>query len=482
MFSKNLPSEADVVIIGGGVIGCSIARELSKYKLKVVLLEKESDVGWGVTKGNMGIIHPFVPQMKMLKGKLCIEGNKRFDELARELDFPFRRPGLLIVALNWLQFLAIIIAYFWLKKHKVKVYWISRSKLRKLEPNVNKKAKVALLVPSAGVTDPVQYTIALAENAVANGVKILVNTEVVGIETKNNRVHAVLTDRGKILTRFVINAAGLCSDKVEEMIGIKERKMWHGKGIMLVFDKVFGDLYHHIMAPMPIKMDPRTKGGAIAIYVHGNPIWGPNLIEAKGKSDFYVSEEDIKMLIEKFKNLIPDFPTDWIIKYFAGVRAIDDNSWDFVIGPTKVKGFINASYILSPGLTASNVIAEKVIEVLEKEGLKLVKKPDYNPYRKGIRGINTMSLEELDKAIKNNAKYGKIVCLCEMVSEAEVIEAINRGAKTIDSIKFRTRAGMGRCQGGRCLVKLIELLHTEGKIELDKISLKGEGSYIFVGD
>ncbi len=480
MFIDKLPEKADVVIIGCGVIGCAIARELSKYKLNIVAIEKEADVGWGVTKGNMGVVHPFVPQFGKIKGKMVIEGNRKFDEISHELDVPFRRYGLLIVALTFIQLLAMIVAYFYLKLKGITLRWVWRRKLREIEPYISRKAKAALFVPTAGATDPVKLAIAYAESAVENGVKIVTNTRVVGFDIVDKSIKGVITDKGRIETNWVINAAGVFSDEIEKLAGITKRKMWHGKGVMVIFDPILGDMYHHFIAPMPIKLDPRTKGGAIGLTVDGIPIWGPNLIEAKDKFDTRVSREDIELIIRKFKPLLRIFHDNWIIKYYAGIRPVDETSWDFVIGPTEIRGFINASYILSPGLTASQVIAEKVIEVLESEGLRLKAKENFNPYRKGIRSIRELDINEIDKLIHENNDYGEIICPCNKVTKAEIIEAIRRGARTIDSIKFRTGAGMGPCQGSRCLARIIEILVQETGMKLSKVSMKGGGSEIFL--
>ncbi|MHA1616464.1 MAG: NAD(P)/FAD-dependent oxidoreductase, partial [Candidatus Njordarchaeales archaeon] len=470
----------DVVIIGCGVVGCAIARELSRYRLKVVAIDKEPDVGWGVTKGNMGVIHPFVPHKGKYKEWMCLEGNKEFEKLAKELDIPFKRPGLLIVALSFVQFLALIFAYLYLRLvKKINAKWIWKKKLLEMEPKLNRKAKAAIYVPTAGVTDPVKYAIALAENAAENGVIFLLNTQVVGFEIENNEIKAVVTDKGRIETKFVINAAGVYSDKIEELAGIRKRKMWHGKGVMVVFDQGLQNYYNHLIAPMPLRVDPRTKGGAISISPDGIPIWGPNLVEAKGKEDTEVDSSDINMIIKKFHELLPDFPVNAVMKYYAGVRPVNEDTWDFVLGPTEVKGFINAAYILSPGLTASYIIAKKIVEILQSEGLELVGKDDFKEVRKAIKGLSNMSIDEIDNAIRENPRYGKVVCLCNNVSEAEIREAIRRGAKTIDSIKFRTNACMGRCQGSRCLPEIIRILSEELKIPVDKVTMKGAGSEIF---
>ncbi len=478
MFSEELPSKADVVIIGGGVIGCAIARALSKYDLEIVLIEKEPDVGFGVSKGNAGVIHPFVPQMKKLKGKMCVEGNKRFDEISKELDVPFKRVGLLIVALTFLEFFGLIFAYLFLKKHKIKVQWIWRKTLRKLEPNITPKAKAALFVPSAGILDPVEYTIALAENAAKNGVKIVLNTKVTGFEVENNRIVGVITDRGVIRTKVVINTAGLYADEISRKARAEEVVMNPGKGAMIVFSESIGNLVSHIIAEMPLRIDPRTKGGAIIPTINGKTLWGPNLTDVETKEDVSVTQEDISLIIEKFSRLLKNYPLKMINTFFAGVRpAIIEG--DFIIRKSKVRGLIQVLGIESPGLTASPVIADKVIELIKDE-VELKPKHNFNPTRKGITRVKRMKIENLDELIKKDPKYGRIICLCEMVSEAEIVEAIKRGARTLDSIKFRTNAMKGDCHGERCLPKILRIIKRELSLELKDITKKGKGSEIFV--
>ncbi len=470
--------KTDVVIVGGGVVGCSIARELSKYKVDVVVVEKEVDFCQGASKGCSGIIHPFVTPFNSLKGKLCVEGNKLMDKLTEELDVPFNRCGLLFVSLNRKETFFLFLVYLVMKWRGIQVKFLNKRELRKVEPNLTNKAKCALLFPSGGVISPYELTFALIENAQKNGVKTLLGTKVEEVLVENGEVKGIKTNKGVIETSYVVNAAGLYSDEVAETAGVRNFKIVPRKGCMIVFDKKLRGYYRHYVAEAKIKQDPRTKGGGALLTVEGNPLWGPNLKETGSKEDTSVSRKDIEEIINTYNVLFPDFPLK-IITCFAGVRAASEKG-DFVIERTKVKGFINVAGIQSPGLTAAPAIAKMVTELLRKEGLKLERKGSFNPYRKRINKLTDYPPEEQDKMIKENPGYGRIICRCEQVTEAEVVEAIKRGAKTLDGVKFRTRAGMGRCQGSFCTPKILEILSRELKIPVKKITKKGGKSLILL--
>ncbi len=475
MFLKDLPDTADIVIIGGGVIGCSIARELSRYKLNIVLLEKNPDIAWGTTKANLGMVHAFVTPIKSLKGKLCLKGNEMFDELSKQLDVEFNRPGLILVALTHRQNLMRFVVYIWAKKNKIPVKWISRKWLLKEEPNINRHVKGGLLFPTAGIISPYEFTIALAENAIENGVKIYLDTEVKNINKDQGGLE-VETNRGKIKTKYVINAAGVYADKIANMVGIDNFKIYPRSGTMLIFDKQLKGHYKHIYSLIPAKVDPRTKGGGAAFTTEGNLIWGPNLREINDKEDRSVTREDIELVFKKFSQIFPSVRKKDIIRFFAGIRAAA-NGGDFIIGTTKVKGFINVAGIQSPGLTASPAIAKMIVEILKRDGLEMPEKR-FIPTRKRITRFAEATIEEKSRLIEMNPKYGHIICRCEYVSEAEIIEAIKRGATTIDGIKFRTRAGMGRCQGGFCTTRIIEILSRELKMDPLNIRKNSKESYV----
>ena len=487
MFLTRLPEEADIVVIGGGIVGCAIARELSRYNTKVVLVEKNPDLSWGTTKANLGMIHAFVLPIQSLKGKLCLKGNAMYDKLANDLNIKFKRPGLLLVALTLKENFYRLAVYIWAKIHKIPVQWVSKGKLKKMEPNLTPKAKGGILFPTAGIVSPYEVTLALAENAITNGVKIAVNTEVIDIIVENNQVREVITNRGVIKTKFVINAAGLYADKIAEMVGEDTFTIRPHAGTILIFDKKLQGHYNHIITRIPLKVDPRTKGGGAAITVDGNPIWGPNFRENYDKENYSTEKEDIELVFKKFSELLPKISKRDIISFFTGLRAVaelksksnkNEKESDFIIGPTKIKGFINVAGIQSPGLTAAPAIAEMVVEILRNEGAKLIPKKTFNPVRPTNPRFSELSLPQMDEMIKKDAKYGNIVCRCEKVTEAEIVEAIRKGATTIDGIKFRTRAGMGRCQGSFCLPRILKILSRELKTTPEKITKRGGNSYI----
>ena len=278
-----------------------------------------------------------------------------------------------------------------------------------------------------------------------------------------------------IKARFIVNASGLSSDRIEAMVGIKERRMWLGKGIMIVFDPLLGEKYKHIMAPLPLRIDPRTKGGAIIIDPHGYPIWGPNLTVAEDKEDETVSEEDIETIVRKFRSLLENFSEDRITYYYAGVRPVNEDTWDFVLGPTRVKGFINAAYILSPGLTASPIIAEKIVEFLRQEGLELKPKSSFVETRKSIK-ILRHNLDDYESLVRENQSYSKILCPDKLVSEAEVIEAINRGARTVESVLIRLGLGRDPNVDPDLIIRIIEILRERG---VQEVLLNRNGTKIF---
>ena len=479
MFRRKLPDYADVVIIGGGVVGCSIARELSRYDVKAVLLEKNPDVGFAVSGGNMGVIHPFVPQMGMLKAKLCVEGNKMFDVLSKELGFKFKRVGLLIVALNIIESIFLRFVYLWLRHHKIKVEKVGRKKLFQMEPNINKKARFALFVPTAGVVFPEEYVTALAENSVENGVDIIVNTEVERIE-KHGGAFTIKTNRGSIKTKYVINAAGLYSDKIMELAGLESFEMEPGIGVMIIFNGKLKGYARHIVAEVPFRVDPRTKGGAAGVTVDNRLIWGPNLRLVESKNNDEILLEDIENILNKYSKLFPNINFENIEYYFIGVRPAAKTG-DFIIGKTSLKGFINAAGIQSPGLTSSPIIAKKIVKILEDEGLKLAHKRKFNPNRKPIPKISEIEISKLESLVEEDKRYANIICKCGMVSEGEVVEAVKRGATTIRSVFNRLGLSWSHCKESDCMYEIAKIIARELNIAMEDITFEGEGTEIIRG-
>jgi len=472
--------KVDVVIVGAGIVGAAIARELSRFDLEVVVVEKDVDVAWGQSKANPGWVHAFAGadvDPKLLKAKLCVRGNAMYDKLAKELDFPFKRAGLLAIVteeelLPLLDFVKDLA-----KQHGIPVEIIrDREEIFRREPRITEKALAALFFPTYGSTSPYLATIALMENAVMNGVKLLVGTEVTDVMVEDGKIKGVVTDRGKVFTKFLVNAAGLYADEIAEMAGAREFTIHPRKGEMLIFDSKHSSLYSHNLAPATLKTDPYTKGGGIAISVDGNSIWGPNAEEVPYKEDTGTTREAMEIVWEKFSHFVPNIPKEATITAFAGLRAATYTE-DYHIAPSrKVKGLIHAAGIQSPGTAAAPAIAEMVLEILRKEGLHLEEKPDFNPIRKAPPSFRSLIKKEREELIAENPKYGHVVCRCEHVTEGEVIEAIRRGATTLDGIKFRTRAGMGRCQGGFCTPHVIKILARELQIPIECVTKRGSGS------
>ncbi|MEX2689963.1 MAG: FAD-dependent oxidoreductase [Candidatus Njordarchaeum guaymaensis] len=490
----------DIVIIGGGVIGTAIARELSRYKLKVALIEKEPDVGLGASRANNGMIHPGIaPPKDSLKRILNIRGNAMYDELTEELGVRFKRVGsLLLITPRTLErykkylrgpLFKLVSKYVlpWIVKQKgvrngVKGIKILRGKeIFEIEPKANKDTIAAVYIPSTGIVDPYELTIALAENAVANGVEIHLNTEVVGFIKSNLSIEGVVTTKGVYLCKYVINTAGVYADEIAEMAGAREYTIHPRKGVILLFSKDIEGWIRHCTAELRFPQPKTTKGGNINPTIHGNIIWGPTAVEIPDKSDTSVKKEEIDFVLKKFSTIAPNFPKNKLIRYFAGVRAPTFTE-DFIIRPAKwVKNFLHVAGIQSPGLASAPAIAEYVINLLRKMGLKLDPNPNFNPRREPIPSVAEMSLEELERKIKEDPRWGRIVCPCEMVSEAEIVEAIRRGARSIDAIKRRTRAMMGFCQGSYCILKIAKILARELKIPLNEVVKEWKESKLFDG-
>lgn len=469
----------DILIIGAGVIGTCIARFLSRYKLNIALVEKEADVGFGTSKANSGIIHAgFHDRPGTLKANLCVAGNSMFDKLCEELNVPFKRCGALVVAIEDEEFKILEELKIQGEKNKVPgLKIIKDSYLFQLEPNLTKRAKAALYSPTVGIIPPYELTIALAENAKQNGVRILLNTQVKDITFQNDGTKIVKTQKGVILTNYLINAAGLFADEIARMAKDNEFTLIPRKGEEYILDKKREELVKHVIFPPPQK---QTKGVLIIPTVDGNTMIGPTSEVVDDKFDLNTTKEGLQIVLEKVKKLIPVINDKDIIASFAGLRASSKND-DFIIQPsTRIKGFINVAGIDSPGLTAAPAIAMMVAEILKEEGLKLVQKKSYQPYRRWIK-FRELSLEQKDELIKKDRRYGNIICRCENVTEGEIIDAIKRGARTLDSLKFRTRAGMGRCQGGFCTPKVMKIMRDELNIPLEKITKRGEGSNILWG-
>ena len=471
----------DVAIIGAGVIGASIFRELTKYNLKVVVLEKENDVSMGTSKANSAIIHAgYDPKVGTLMAKYNVKGNEMFEELCKELDVPFKRNGSLIIGFSDEDMETIKKLYENGNKIGVKgLKILSKEEVLEKEPNLNEEVFGALYAPTGGIVGPFEYTIALMENGVANGGEISLNSEVSDIK-KENDIFKITTKNGKVIeAKYVINAAGVHADDVHNLICKESFKITPRKGEYFVMDKTQGNVVSHTIFQCPSKLG---KGILVTPTVHGNLLVGPDAEDLDDKEDVKTEGERLAFIREKSLRTTNKVNFRESIRNFAGLRATSDRG-DFIVEEAEdVKNFIDVAGIKSPGLSSAPAIAEDVVLILENCGLKLEENKNFNPIREEIRFME-LSPEEKAEIIKKDPRYGRIICRCESITEGEIVASIKRcfGNMTLDGVKRRCRPGMGRCQGGFCGPKVQEIIARELDLNMEDINLEKDGSYILVG-
>ncbi|MBC7246749.1 MAG: NAD(P)/FAD-dependent oxidoreductase [Actinobacteria bacterium] len=496
-----------MVIVGGGITGCAIAREITRYTPDVVVLEKESDVACGASKANNAEVHSGIGEdAGTLKQKLNVRGNYLYDEFVRGLGVDFKRQGLIIVVtprsvpeeaarqlsdeeLRELLERKIpegIVAYG--EKAGIKgLRVLSRSEVLQREPNVTPEAVAGVFDPNYGLVCPYKLTIALAESAVINGARVFTNTEVTGIRVEDGRVRGVVTGRGEISTGLVVNAAGVFADEVAEMAGAGGFRIHPRKGATLLFDREVTSEYVRssvALFRMPGMKKEHSKGGGAMPTIEGNLQLGPTAVEVEDKYDTSISAEEIEEIFERFHYLLPEFPREAVISAFSGVRAPTLEE-DFVIEASdRVHGFINVAGIQSPGLASAPAIVEMVMGFLHEMGIPRNPRPDFDPVRPAVPRFAELSDDERDRLIREDPRWGHIVCRCEYVSEAEVVRAIHSliPARDLDAVKRRTRVGMGRCQGGFCTHRVAAILARELGIPVTEVTKSGEGSAVFMGE
>lgn len=465
----------DVAVIGGGVIGCSIARELSRFQLSIVILEKYEEVSFGTTKTNSGIIHAgHHDSIDTLKGRLVVKGNALYDKLCKELNFAFRRIGELVVARTEDELPELLR----LKKQGDEKgvpgleLW-DKERLRIEEPNLSPSLAGALLSPSAGVVNPYELANALCENAVDNGVDLKINSEVESISIENGHL-AVHLSSETVRARFVINCAGVFADKIAEMVDLHDFTILPRKGEEYMLDKRLKGLVRRLIFPVPTR---QSKGILIIPTFDGTIMVGPTAHNTEDRYDVSTTYEGADEVFGFVEKICPSIKPRDTITEFAGLRAVSSTN-DFIIGPTSVKGFINVAGIQSPGLTCAPAIAIYVRDILKAEGLKPVKKKDFKPRVHGPQRFASLSDEQQRRLIEKNSLFAKIVCRCELVTEAEIQSSIDHGARTLDGIKFRSRAGMGRCQGGFCEPRCMDILSKRLDKPFEDITKRGGDSWI----
>ncbi|WP_270646811.1 NAD(P)/FAD-dependent oxidoreductase [Paeniclostridium hominis] len=472
----------DIAIIGAGISGSSIARELSKYNLKTVVIEKGVEVCQGTTKSNSAIVHGgYDAKVGSLKAKLNVKGNGLYKDLCDDLDVDFKQIGSLVLAFDEKEMEHVKALYErGLENKATGLKILNREEVIEIEPNVNKDVVGALLCESAGIVCPFNLNIALMENAMLNGVDLKLESEVVDIEKIDDYFNIKIKNKDDIKAKYVINAAGVYADKINNMIGGDEYFIIPRKGEYKILDKSEGKIANHVLFQCPSE---KGKGVLVTQTVHGNLLVGPNATVVDDKKDISTSREGISEIVNSSRKTIENIDFRKTITSFAGLRATP-NTGDFMIfASDKCKNFINVGGIESPGLASAPAVAKYVVEILKEEGLNLNEKLNFKPKRKKNKPFIKMSPQEKEEIMKKDPRYKKIVCRCESVTEGEIVDAINSlcGARTVDGVKRRVRPGMGRCQGGFCGPKVIEILARELNIDVEDVLKDYENSNEVVG-
>lgn len=480
----------DVLIIGGGISGTSIARELSRWNLDILLAEKEADLAVQASGRNDGEVHPGVDlNIGTLKQKYVLKGNRMYGRICRELDVPFYRCGQYVGFTDrWMY--PMIKCYVWHRRMVCKVkdtVILDRKKLRKKEPNLNPEFQFAIYNPSAGCVCPYGLTIAYGENAVQNGAHVSLNTAVLSMEVKNGFIKSVQTNRGIIYPKLVINAAGVFAEEVAKMAEDRFYSIHPRKGTNSILDKKSGSLVKGIASIKKLTLHTgHTKGGGILHTVHHNLLVGPNAVETYEKENFATEQSSIDAVFEKQVHTAEALDKKDIITYFTGVRPATFEE-DFIIEKGRqTKNLIHCAGIQSPGLTTAPAVAVDVAKMAVSE-LRKVKKitrnPSFNPVRRGIPVLREMPEDERNQMIHRNPDYGVMICRCEEISKGEILDALKSPIPvlTVDGIKKRVRPGMGRCQGGFCMPLVTQIISEYSGMDIGDVTKAGNGSVISYG-
>ncbi len=480
----------DVVVVGGGVIGAFIARELTKFKLSVCVLEAKSDVGMGASGANSGIVHGgFDPEPGTQKARFNVEGCQMMRKVTSDLDVPFEMIGSMVVAHNMEEKEILKKLLKQGKENGVKSLQLLDSwELGGLEPSLGSNLKGALLSSESGIVCPYELTQAAMENAIHNGAELFLSSPVTSIERQEDLTYVVHAGEHHLQARAVVNAAGIYSDKVYEM-GVEaavgdeiieaHQESFHivpRSGEYMLLDKSEGMTVCHVVFRIPSEM---SKGIIVTPTVDGNLLLGPSLNPRADREDTSTTISGMEQVKEGARRLVPEINLPAVIKAYTGLRATTDRAdHDFIVGRTPIKGFYNAAGIESPGLTSSPAIGQYLAEIIAAD-LEAKLNPDFDPKRKHLR-FRDLSFEEQQELVEKDPSYGRIICRCETITEGEVRDAIRRpcGARSVDGVKRRTRTGMGRCQGGFCSSHVVDILAEELGIDPTEVVQSTPGSYI----
>lgn len=481
-----MENQFDVLIVGAGAVGCAIARELSRYRLRTVVVEKEADVAAGTSGRNSAVVHAgFNNKVGSLMAQLCVEGSEGFEALCAELDVPYKKTGKLIVAFDGAQ---VEILKNLIRQGEANgckgLRLIGQEELRTLAPNIGGIA--AMSSPNTAIFDPFLYTVALAENALKNGAAFRLNTEVTAIR-KENGLFAVETGTGTLCSRILVNAAGLRCAEVAAMAGVPGYRIYPCRGEYLILDKIAKD-----NLAMPVYPAPAPGIGGLGVHltptIHGNIIIGPNAEYIDSDEDCATEKKTLDQLFAEAQMLMPTLRRKDIIGAYSGIRSKlappeEGGFRDFIIREEpEVENFIDLIGIESPGMTASMPIARRVAAMVT-EKLHPAENPDFDPSRQGILRFAEQTPEKKAELIDEDPDYGEIICRCQHITKKEICQAIENplGVKTISAIKYRAWPTTGRCQGGYCLNRIVEILEKEYGIAPEHITQRGDGSELFSG-
>ena len=469
----------DVVVIGAGCVGAMTIRELTKYNVKACILEKENDVSLGATRANSAIVHAgFDAEPGTLKAKLNVRGAKLFRTVTKELGVKFINNGSLVIGFDEKDKEHLELLYDRGIKNGVEVKMLDKKEVHDLEPNLTDEVKYALYAPYGAITCPYELTIAAVGNAMDNGADLKLNFKVTDIKEENG-IYKITSENGEVVeAKVVINASGVYSDKIASMVGDTTFTITPRRGEYILLDKVNGDIVKNTIFRTPSNMG---KGILVSPTVDGNLITGPTSFNIEDKDDNSTTDEGFSLVIKQSQENVNGVNYKNTIRSFCGVRAVGSTG-DFILTSPK-HGFINAGGIESPGLSASPAIAEYIVEMV-KEVMPLSKNENFNPIRKPMHFFKEATIEEKNEIIKKDKSFGKIICRCETVTEGEILEAIRTNPKPtdLDGVKRRTRAQMGRCQGGFCMPYIVNLLAKELNIPVTEVTKSGKGSFVNISE
>ena len=469
----------DFVIIGAGITGTIVARELSRFSTKILLIEKENDVSMGSTKANSAVVHGgYDDKYGTLKAKLCYKGRQAFEKYNSELNFGYRKTGSLVVGFDEEDREILNQIYEnGLKNGTDDISILEQEEILKMEPALNPDVKYALYCAGAGVCSPYEFAVALAENALENGAELKLNSKVTDIVKHDDYNYMVIYDeisgdkviKREINTRYVINAAGLSGDRISEMINEKYFTIKPRKGEYVLFARDTGSILNNVIFQTPSKLG---KGVLVTSTYHGNLLIGPDAQNDSDRENTGTDMESLEQILKRARHVTEEFDMKTFIRTFSGIRAVADTG-DFIIEETKSKGFINIAGIQSPGLTSSPAVAEMVIEIIKNSGFELKEKENFNPYRKPLIKRKTkadmLSAEEVNRLLNSTVPEEKIICRCEQVTEKTILDSLRSGitVTSTDGVKRRTRAGMGWCQGSFCRERVKEIIEKEYGISVN---------------